>query len=415
MLETQTLYDYLLEGVQNQSPEQVLDDFRHLFIEGRAYNNHQIYSALEKIIKAKDAEQKFNFFFNRCCYILINRWQMQPQLQSAIPELVGLLEDLAPAWKGYHSNANRLRELVKNFTKTDQYVKMQRLARVINAKHTDHKSNLVGNLIQRYPYLYDHCLLGEGSSQEHQQTIKRLKSRLERRFEVNLSRYVTYRVRLARMSEPSSLSLETGRIIQPVKNPTLLSDRELNKSLKHFVSNVEGNSSYRDLSQSFLTHTIQTSTYKSFKDDLYEYLLTSIDPQYGRGQFNKKLYQLLQNTLPECDFKKPNEFLMLRTSSQLLNFFVVESPHQPTHYLFIDMITNMGVTKTIGILLKVVLVCHKVKPYLEKRFSILFNHYESFSDDGVPWLVKSLENLHIAFSVHFGKADLSCFKELRIG
>ena len=67
----------------------------------------------------------------------------------------------------------------------------------------------------------------------------------------------------------------------------------------------------------------------------------------------------------------------------------------------------MGEVKTIGLLLKLVLLCGKVKPYLEKRFSILFSHYENVTEDRADWLVKSLENLQVAFSVHFGEADFS--------
>ena len=63
--------------------------------------------------------------------------------------------------------------------------------------------------------------------------------------------------------------------------------------------------------------------------------------------------------------------------------------------------------RTIGLLLKLVLLCGKVKPYLEQRFSILFSHYEALAEDRVPWLVKSLENLQVAFSIHFGEADFS--------
>ena len=72
----------------------------------------------------------------------------------------------------------------------------------------------------------------------------------------------------------------------------------------------------------------------------------------------------------------------------------------------------MGTTHTIGLFLKLVLVCSKVKPYLEKRFSILFNHYESFTRDGASWLVKSLEKVHIAFSVNFGNVDLSFLRRI---
>ncbi|MGB5593647.1 MAG: hypothetical protein WBM62_06395, partial [Crocosphaera sp.] len=409
-IEEQVIYDYLLQHVKTDAPGQLIEDFRRLFVEARGFRVPQLYVALEKIVKRKNVEYQFNYFFNRCCHILINHWQMEPQSHAAIPELVALFENLAPPRSGYQSTANRVRYLVKHFTQSDQYIKLQRLARVINNKLNPDKSNLVGNLIHRYPYLYNHCLLGDESSQEHQQTIRKIKSQTERRFEVNLSRYVTYKVRLAQMSRSPELAQEKSRIIRPAKNPTLLKDKELNQALKHFVGTVDGGYTYKSLSQNFLNHTVHTQTFGRYKDDLYEYILTSLDPKYSKGQFNKNLYQLLQNTLPECNHQKPNELLRLRTASQLMNFFVVENGKKPEHYVFVDMISNMGVTRTMGLLLKVVLVSHKVKPYLEKRFSILFNHYESFTREGVPWLVKSLENLQLAFSVHFGKVDLSCLK-----
>lgn len=409
--EEQVLYDYWVDRVRTDSPEELIEDFRCLFIEGRGYQEAPIYLSLERLVKAKDAEIRFYNFFNRCCHILVNRWQMQPTHQPAIPELVSLLENLPPARQGHYSTSNTLRHLVKNFTLSDHYVKLQRLARIISSKYSEKTASSVGTLINRYPYLYDHCLLGDESSQEHQQTVRHIKVKTERRFEVNLSRYVTYKVRLAQVTHTPKITEEAGRIIQPVKNPTLLNDKELNRALKQYVGTVEGNHTYKTLSQNFLAHTVYTTTYKDFKNDLYDYLITSVD--YGKGQFNKKLYDILQNTLPQCDQQKPSEFLVLRTSSQLLNYLVVESGQKPDHYIFMDMITNMGVTRTMGLLLKLVLMCRKVKPYLDKRFSILFNHYEGFSRDGVPWLVKSLENLQVAFSIHFGKADLSCLRQIQ--
>lgn len=407
----QIIYNYLLESVQTQSPEQVLKTFRHLFVDARGGNDPHIYSALEKIVKSKRAEQYFNFFINRCVYIAINRWQMQSQSQALIPELIGMFEELGPGIiHGYPTTAILLRRSLKNFTKDELYVKLQRLSRVISTKSTSHSTEAtpVGTLIHRYPYLYDHCLLSEDSNSEDRKTIRQIKTQLEHRFELNLSRYATNQVRLAKMNRGSNLS----SIILPVENPTLLSDRELNRALTHYINPVEGNYTYKDLSHSFLNHSARVSNYRTFKSELYEYLVGSIDPKYGKSQFNKKLYYHLQNTLPEFDSRRPDEFLVMRTSSQLLNFLVVESTHKPDHYVFIDLITNIGVTHAVGLLLKVVLMSHKVKPYLEKRFSLLFNHYESFSKDGVPWLVKSLESLHIAFSVHFGKADISCLRQI---
>ncbi|MCA2812915.1 MAG: hypothetical protein IM477_10345 [Microcystis sp. M090S1] len=409
--EEQLLYDYWLDRARTDSPEQLIEDFCRLFIEGGGYREAPIYLALERLVKAKDAEIRFYHVFNRCCHILVNRWQTQPAHQPAIPELVSLLENLPSPPPGHYSIPNNLGHLVKNFTLSDDYVRLQRLARIISGKYSEKTAASLGTLISRYPYLYDYYLLGDESHREQRQTVRRIKVKTESRFEVNLSRYVTYQVRLAQVAHSPKIREEAGRIIQPVENPTLLNDKELNRALKYYLGTVAGNYTHKALSQNFLANTVYTPTYKDFKNDLYDYLITSLD--YCKGQFNKKLDDILQNTLPHCDQQKPSEFLMLRTSSQLLNYLVVESGQKPDHYIFMDMITNMGVTRTVGLLLKLILICPKAKPHLDKRFSILFNHYESYSCDRVPWLVKSLENLQVAFSIHFGQADLSCLRQIQ--
>ena len=412
-LEEQQLYDHLLYCVQVELPSELIERFQRLFLDGARYGDPQVWLALEKLAMSKRAEQDFKFVLNRCCHILINRWQMQPQLQGAIPQLVALFENPPDPRKVQSRGARRLRQLVQLFTETEQYLTLQRLSRVMSetAEASGNGSKVIGSLIQRYPYLYEHCLLSEDSSYEHQQTVRQIQARVQRRFELDLSQYVTYQVRRAQAVRTQSIEA-LDKVIQPVRNPTLLSDRELGVALKQFVGKVQGSSTYRDVAQSFLTHSSHTSSYKDFKDDLYEYLTASIDPAYGKRQFNDRLYDQLKNILPVCDSQKPSEFLLVRTCSQLLNFLVVESPQRPNHFIFVDLITNLGATLTTGLLLKIVLLCRKVKPYLEKRFSILFNHYESSTRDGVPWLITSLENLNVAFSIHFGSADLSCLNQI---
>jgi len=412
-LEEQQLYDHLLYCVQAESCSQMIARFRALFLDGVRYEDPQIWLALEKIATSKRAEQEFKFVLNRCCHILINRWQLQPQLQGAIPELVALFENPPDPGKVQSRGARRLRHLVQLFAETEQYITLQRLSRVVSESSEVYASDSipVGTLIQRYPYLYEHCLLSEDSSYEHQQTVRQIQARIQRRLELDLSQYVTYQVRRAQAIRTQSLE-SLDKIIQPIDNPTLLSDRELAAALKQFVGKVQGSYTYRDVARSFLTHSSHTTSYKAFKDDLYEYLTASIDPSYGKRQFNDRLYNHLKNTLPQCESQKPTEFLLVRTCSQLLNFIVVESPQRPNHFIFVDLITNLGATLTTCLLLKIVLLCSKVKPYLEKRFSILFNHYESSTKDGVPWLIKSLENMNVAFSVHFGSADLSCLNHI---
>ncbi len=412
----QKLYDHLLECVRTESPEQVLERFSSLFIKARGYNNQEVLNALASVVNSKDAESRFQFVLNRCCHILINRWQMQPQTQVYIPELIGLFDYLPPGLNiRYGGNFYaRLQQLVKVFLQGDYYKQLQRLAEIVGRdKRTNpgKKEELVGNLINRYPYLYDHCLLSVDSSKEQQETVYKVKAQLEKKFEVNLSKYVTYQIRVAQASRNEELAKKLN-IIQPVSNPTLLSDKDLGRSLKHYVGTVENGYTYQELSKSFITHTSDLRNYQSFKDELYEYIIMSIDSRYGKNHFNQRLYHKLQQIYPQYNHTKPDDFLKMRTYSQLFNYLVVESPNNPQHLVFMDLIGNMGTTKTIGMFLKLVLACSKVKPYLEKRFSILFNHYESFTKDGAVWLVRSLEKLNVAFCTNFGNLDLSFLRRI---
>ncbi len=409
--EEQVVYNYLLYWVEQESPTKLIERFRNLFIDSWGYREPEVAKALEKLTASKQAEQEFKFVLNRCCHILINRWQMLPQLHGAIAELIGLFEGCRTTAGAYsrHHKGVRLQELVCQFAQSEQYLTLRRLAQVLKPNpdaSSSPETKPLGTLIRRYPYLYEHCLLTEGSTYEHQQTVRLIQAQRQKQFESNLSQYVTYQVRKAQQAR-KGLAPSAGRILLPVENPTLLNDRELYASLKQFVGKVEGSYTYRDLAHSFLTHTSQTRTYGTFKRELYEYLISSIDPAYGKRQFNDRLYKQLQNTLPQSDSQKFSDFLLVRTCSQLLNFLVVESPQRPNHFVLIDLISNVGPALTTGLLLKIVLLCRKVKPYLERRFSILFNHYESSTRDAVHWLVKGLENVNVALITNFGAVDLS--------
>jgi hypothetical protein len=410
--EEQKLYDYLLQFTQTEAPAKVIERFRHLFIRGTSNEDPNLRLALEKIVSSPNAEQEFKFFLNRCCHIIIDRWQLQPYLQEEIPELIAQFEDASPPAGAHSRTSRKIQQLVQNFTKSEQYIKLRRLARLLEEKQNNNTSKCLGDLIQRYPFLHQHCLLSEDSSQEFKRSIRRIQKKLQRRYELDLSRYVTYRVRLVqtvRSYRAANQRKIPKEIIKPFPNPTWLSDRELDLAIKQYLGKVEKGYSYRDLSQNFLNNLARSPDYKSFKNDLYEYLILSIDSSAARHDFNQKLYRYLQDILVNYHSQQLNEFLLIRTCTQLLQFFVDSQIHLEPD-LFIHLITHLGETKLIGLLLKIVLLCNKTKPYLEKRFSILFARYESSPLEEVPWLIKSLENWQIASSIHFGSVDLSLLK-----
>jgi hypothetical protein len=138
-----------------------------------------------------------------------------------------------------------------------------------------------------------------------------------------------------------------------------------------------------------------------------DYLTASTNINYGNHQFNQKLQKQLQSTLFEYDTQRLSPILLVKTCRKLLDFLVVESAKQPQHYIFLDLTSNLGITPTIGLLLKIVLLCHQVKPYLEQKLAILFKHYEDYTKDKTKWLVDSLENLNVAFSTNFRMMNAS--------
>ncbi|MCX5963283.1 MAG: hypothetical protein NT070_09080 [Cyanobacteria bacterium] len=409
--EEQKIYDHLLTAIQSESSDKILDRVRALLIEGSSYDDREVLLSLDRLVLSDSAFQDFQFVLNRCIHIITNRWQSRPHCQSAVPQLISILES-SPTTRIdlTRSKANRrLRDLTQQFRDTDQFQSLRRLSCVLEQNGTTLENQQpLRTLIHRYPYLYPHCLVSDGSSTEDQKSVRLLQEKMQHNYELNLSQFVTYQVRR------SAVSHQRGdRELYPVANPTLLADSDLNKALKQFAGKTSDGCTHRDLAERFMIRSqYQQQTFKGFKGHLYEYLSDAVEPEYGRCQFNKQLHQTLGKILPESDRGEFNESLLLRTCSQLLNFLIVQSSNQPKHFVFVDLLSNLGPIGTTSLILKLVLICRKIKPYLEKRLSILFNHYECHTQGSVQWLVMAMEHLNIALSTNFGKLNLTLVNSL---
>ncbi len=428
--EEQQLYDHLLHCRKSEDPIQLLERFYCLFIEGTNYPEPAIQIALHKIATSRLAEQEFKFVINRCSRILINYWWFQSHFRWAIAELVYLLKEIPPVRAGYQ-NIQRLQHLVHQFAQTDEYQSLERLAYVVEEgevlnpaepakpraprrsaqpgrapgktkEKPDQRS--LKELIHRYPYLYPYCLGGQTSDTEFD-AIRDLQTERQKKFECDLSRYMTYMVQQS--GNPRADSLKP-------RNPTLLSDDELRITIKHFTGQVNGAGSYQDQARRFLTQTSQTQSYRVFKEGLYRYLVTSVDsvkPEYGKHHFNRWLHNQLKETLPQSDNQVLTSVLVIRTCQQLMDSLIATPQNVGSHLVYVDLINNVGATATIGLLLKILLLYSSLKSNVERRFALLYKHYESMCD-GVKWLVESLENLQIAFSLHFGAVKIPCISQL---
>jgi hypothetical protein len=403
------LYRHLLNLRKLESPSVTLDYFRKLFIEGVEYPEPTVLSALHRLATSPWAEQEFAPILNRCCYILINYWWLQSDSRQATVDLVHLLHNTSPVPVNFPP-AKRLRTLVKDFSATEQFSELQDRARAVDKDlhpQSDVKRQPVKDLLPRYPFLFPYCLLNWDSSETGDLAVKHLQTKKERQFEQDLLKYTT---QLLRRSHGSARSAT----LTAVKNPTLLNDDELKIAIKQFAGKVEGPQTYRDSAKQFLIQTRQVTSYRAVKHQMYEYLTTSVKPEYGKHRFNRWLAEQLDSMLPHHDHLEPNGALLVQTCGHLLESLIASPKRTNNHFIFVDMAGNLGATATVGLLLKLVLICRDVKSHVEamkahvaKRFSVMLKYYGSNLRSETEWLVKCLENWLLASSIHFGQTDFS--------
>ncbi len=404
----QVIYEHFQRLIKTETPEQLLERFRSLFIEGANYGDSRVWSTIETLAFENTAEQNFPLVINRCCHILINHWQLQPSGNIAINRLIAILANTDPVPGKYSKITRRMRQLLKIYLSSDDYQILNRLNIALTGQILDRDAielESLGKLITRYPFLYEHYLVSVERTLENIQTIERMQQNLQDRQEAELSQYFTYQVRKSRIK--AQVSREAASKLPRIANPTLLSSRDLGTAFIRFAGKSEGGISYQDLSHRFAAKLQAKPTIKAFKRDLYKYLIAGIESVYGDRGFNERLSKTIDIILVDRDSQQIDDISLLRICTHLLNYLVLESSIKAQHFVLMDLINNLGAAATTGLFLKIVLICPKTKPLLESRLSILFHHYESSRCKDVAWLVKSLEHWNVAESIHFGKLDAS--------
>jgi hypothetical protein len=396
----QKLYQHLLDCVRTEHPDQVLERFQQLFILHGTYSEPAIRTALDALVRSGSAKQSFLPFFNRCCFILINRWQQDLLHRGAVTRLVEMLhQHRGPSViVGQPTPSGRLRFMVQEYVRSSFFNRLRQLSDFLNPKNNDRdEKKPLSTLLHRYPYLYTHCMTSQEDESDYQKMIGLAQKSAQSRFEQDLSSFLSH----------SLLKTRQDASKEEFRNPTLLSSQDITSTLKVYLTKADSRGTYRDMAQQFWSPSYSPKSYAAFKSSMHEYLISSIPPKFGRCRFNDQLRTYIRDLYSENDAAPLNDFLVVRTCNQVLNFMVIESRQRPTHSVFMDLLNNLGSTVTIGLMLKVVLLCSKVRPYLDRRFSLLFQHYESQSCGAVRWLVKCFEKLNLAWCAHFGSHNLS--------
>ncbi|NJR52790.1 MAG: hypothetical protein HC780_27715 [Leptolyngbyaceae cyanobacterium CSU_1_3] len=394
--DAELLYNHLLMLRKQESPGEVVQHFYHLFIARSGYPKSRLSSALDRIVTSSWSEREFSHILNRCCYILINYWWLQSEFKSEFKQAT---LNLVQLFQGEVSRSHDpLSKLIAQFAHTSQYEALRRRAWAADDDtivEPRFDRSHIGPLIHRYPFLYSYYLLDEDTSDLGQEAVRRLQAQKENQFEANLLSYA---------HQLFVTPLSTAH------NPTLLSAHHLQAAIVQFVGIESLHPEATDLH--LASQISQAPSYGVVKQQIQDYLIESIyqshNPRYGNHHFNDWLREQLKNTMPQFDHVKPDSRLIEQTCTQLIESLIASPAQINNHLMFIDLNSNLGATLTIGLVLKIALLCRSVKTSfigaksrIARQFATIFRHYETSVRADLGWLIECLDTFMVAFTILF--------------
>ena len=426
--ESNIIYDYLFYCVTTQPPIIVIREFQSLFVQGRN-EDIKVSQALEKIIFASGNQTQFYKIFNHCFYLILNHWVTNPDSLLHVVDLLKVLETINQS-SSYDRRRKQLIKLIKDYQQSKAYFKLKALIAIINPQEVanvavtkvvatneapDSKKNdnvVTNSYLARYTYLYEYYVPQKDELKQLNQFVESLQKQRRQDFEIKLSRHIIYRFRLKQVAKMKLMSKGAGKIITKVDNPSLLSEKAFRVALQQYLGKVEGKQTILERSQRFIADHKMRNSYQIFKQDLHRFLTHNIKPRNSNYHFDRRLENKLEKIFVQSNTKPLNQTLVLQTCRQLFSFLIIDPNASNNPQEFVNLVVNLGTVQAITILLKIALICPDSVPDLEKKISFIVSHYQFHKIQDIPWLVKSLEHLLIAFSIYFGKIDVSVAKSV---
>ncbi|MEM9219490.1 MAG: hypothetical protein AAGD25_34805 [Cyanobacteria bacterium P01_F01_bin.150] len=369
----QTVFNYLLDIVHKWPPEQVLDEFKHLFVHHVNTSSSVILPALYEIVFA-NKEIEFRNTLKRSCYILINNWDLGRH-HEPIRQLIALFEDPIIQKKTPSPTLKRLRTWLQNFLKSRDFEELRLFATKYD--QSEHWSS------HYTPYLLVPQYTNLENSVEQREAARTLSRQLKEKFKVDLAFYTV----LADTLE--------SRIDKP-ENPTLLGDESL-RLIKRIVAR-RGVFSYENLANIFKKQT-QEISYSSFKLSLKDYLIYSLTKNECVQYLDQHISGRLEHLYSSYDDKTINDALLLRTCNRIIEYLTTED-HQTPSELFLTLMAQGNPLTLVIVLLKIVLLCRHVRTHLESRIADLVRYYEQLNEEDCKWIISFFEIFRITMTIH---------------
>ncbi len=395
---SESLYQYFLEVIKTESSSQVLEKLKLLLVEPDNYPDTEVQQIVKNLVYSPTATANCLLFFNHLCQLCIACWIFNPETKPFIFQLFSLFNNLEISSTKQENFIIKWQEEAKAFTETPEYLKLQRLIRIINPRVvTDaDKPQVLGDLLGRYPFLYKHCLLNQESIQEYINCLAGFKRHQQTSFQQKLNRTIILQKQKIEVARIRRLTTKIPQIIEIIPNPTLLNYQVFKTATETFTQLTKSQINNKQVSH-FL-NKIQSLSFKDFKILLIQYLIEDIQEEYQQ-QLEKYLQEHISPILTNYDQQPLNQFLFLQSCNQLLNKLIL-NPEQPSNHLsFINLKRYLGATQLTALILKLIFLNYQLKDALRQRLAHLFDYYESTPIEECFWLIQVLENCLVAFAV----------------
>lgn len=380
----EVLFNFLLEIVNVWHPEDVLLEFKRLFIHNADSSSSAVVPALYEIVFANN-EEDFRNTLKRSCYILVNNWETKRH-HKAIQDLIQVFSDSAITRHTVSPTLKRLRTWTLNFVNSQDFAELKLFA----ARYDESAKHWA----QRYTaFLLVPQYVDLKNPVEQREAARALSKQLKDKFKFDLAMYIA-------RTQSATLGSKAP------KNPTALGD-EVIRLIKAIVAR-RGPFNYANLANIFLKQTHQL-TYKEFKASLQEYLVFAIENREFVDTLRKKLSEKFDSLYESYHDETLNSALLLRTCNRVIEYLTIEGQKEPSP-LFALLLSQGNPLTLVIVLLKLILICGHARTHLEACIAELVRYYEGFSEDECQWVITFMEVFNITFAIYAENVEYNLIK-----
>lgn len=381
----ETIYAFLLDIVKKWPPEEVLLEFKRLFLYHVDSVSSDSTQSLYEIVFSNN-EEEFRNTLKRSCYILVNNWDAARHYKP-IQELTQVFQDVCVARYTASPTLKRLRYWIENFVRSKDYEELKLFA-------SRYEEQERGPWTSRYTsYLLVPQYIDLNNPIEQREAARTLSRQLKDRFKFDLAMYI------------AKSQANAGSDRRP-KNPTALGDQAL-RLIKRIVAK-RGPFSYANLANIFISQT-RHSSYREFKRSLQKYLIFSVENHDLAETLRTKLAEKLEELYQDHNEDDISHALILRTCNRVIEYLTTENQQDPSQ-LFVLLLSQGNPITLVIVLLKLILICRHSRTHLEACIAELIRYYRDYPEEECSWVVNFMEIFNVTFAIYAENVQYNLIK-----